>query len=163
MLVIIGTLQSRDKMNNIRVMLRSVLVNTILVATKLIVGVFGHSMALLADGVHSLSDLATDIVAIVSSKLALKPADREHPYGHGMIEYVCCIFISIIVIVLGVKLVYSAFTEQILIPSIIVIYATIISIVLKYVLSSYILRKGEEYNSSLLITSGQESRTDVYS
>lgn len=144
-------------------MLKSVLVNTILVITKLIVGIVGHSMALFADGIHSLSDLATDIVAIVSSKLALKPADKEHPYGHGMIEYVCCIFISILVLIVGVKLVYSAFTDEVLIPSVIVIYATIITIILKFILSSYILKKGKEYNSSLLITSGEESRTDVYS
>lgn len=148
---------------NIAVMLRSVLVNIVLVFTKVFVGFIGHSTALIADGVHSLSDLATDIVAIVSCKLALKPADREHPYGHGMIEYVCCIFISVLVLILGLNLIYSAFKEEKMIPSVIVIYATIITIILKFILSSYILKKGKQYNSSLLITSGEESRTDVYS
>ena len=148
---------------NISVMLRSVLVNIILVITKVFVGFIGHSTALIADGIHSLSDLATDIVAIVSCKLALKPADWEHPYGHGMIESVCCIFISILVLILGINLMYSVFKEKKVIPSVIVIYATMITIVLKFILSSYILRKGKEYNSSLLITSGEESRTDVYS
>ena len=148
---------------NIAVMLRSVLVNIVLVFTKVFVGFIGHSTALIADGVHSLSDLATDIVAIVSCKLALKPADKEHPYGHGMIEYVCCIFISVLVLILGLNLIYSAFKEAKMIPSVIVIYATIITIILKFILSSYILKKGKQYNSSLLITSGEESRTDVYS
>ena len=148
---------------NIAVMLRSVLVNIVLVFTKVFVGFIGHSTALIADGVHSLSDLATDIVAIVSCKLALKPADKEHPYGHGMIEYVCCIFISVLVLILGLNLIYSAFKEVKMIPSVIVIYATIITIILKFILSSYILKKGKQYNSSLLITSGEESRTDVYS
>ena len=148
---------------NIAVMLRSVLVNIVLVFTKVFVGFIGHSTALIADGIHSLSDLATDIVAIVSCKLALKPADKEHPYGHGMIEYVCCIFISVLVLILGLNLIYSAFKEEKMIPSVIVIYATIITIILKFILSSYILKKGKQYNSSLLITSGEESRTDVYS
>ena len=148
---------------NIAVMLRSVLVNIVLVFTKVFVGFIGHSTALIADGVHSLSDLATDIVAIVSCKLALKPADKEHPYGHGMIEYVCCIFISVLVLILGLNLIYSAFKEVKMIPSVIVIYATIITIILKFILSSYIFKKGKQYNSSLLITSGEESRTDVYS
>lgn len=148
---------------NIQVMLKSVIVNIVLVITKTVVGFLGHSTALIADGIHSLSDLATDIVAIISVKLAEKPADREHPYGHGKIEYICCLFISILVLILGIELVYNSFGGKKLIPDIIVIYATILTIVLKYILSSYILKKGDEYNSSLLKTSGIESRTDVYS
>lgn len=147
----------------IKVMMRSVIVNIVLVFTKVVVGIIGSSTALIADGIHSLSDLATDIVAIVSSKLADKPADKEHPYGHGKIEYICCIFISVLVVFLGISLVYNAFYKEKLVPSVIVVYATIVTIILKYLLSSYILKKGHEYNSQLLITSGFESRTDVIS
>src|SRR5574344_2471645 len=142
----------------IKVMMRSVIVNIILVFTKVVVGIIGSSTALIADGIHSLSDLATDIVAIVSSKLADKPADKEHPYGHGKIEYICCIFISVLVVFLGISLVYNAFYKEKLVPSVIVVYATIVTIILKYLLSSYILKKGHEYNSQLLITSGFESQ-----
>jgi cation diffusion facilitator family transporter len=148
---------------NVQVMLKSVFVNIILVITKFLIGILGNSTALVADGVHSLSDLATDIVAIVCAKLSDKPADKEHPYGHGKIEYICCIFISILVLLLGCELIYNAFNSRIKVPSVIVIYATIVTIILKYLLSSYILAKGKEYNSTLLLTSGQESRTDVYS
>lgn len=89
-------------------LLKSLIVNIVLVIVKFIVGIIGKSSALVADGIHSLSDLATDLVAIIGSKLSNKPADDEHPYGHGRIEYVTSIIIGIVILILGLTLVFNS-------------------------------------------------------
>lgn len=144
-------------------MLVSMLVNIFLSIIKIIVGLIGKSGALLADGFHSLSDLVTDVVAIIGGILSRKPADKNHPYGHGKIEYITSIFISIMILILGSTIISKAFITQVKIPSKIVIIVTFITIIVKYLLSSYIIRCGKKYNSNILISSGYESRTDVIS
>lgn len=148
---------------NICVLKKSLLVNIILVFMKLIVGFIGHSKSLLADGVHSLSDLGTDVMSMISSKISEKPADKEHPLGHGQIEYLCCLAIGLIVIFLGVSIIKEAFIGKVSLPSNIVFFVTILTITLKFDVSSYLLREGEKNNNSLLIVSGKESRADVIS
>lgn len=147
----------------IKTMIISMIINTVLSISKVLVGIIGQSGALIADGLHSFSDLITDVVAIVGSKLASKPADLNHPYGHGKIEYITSMIISIMIIFLGSTIIIKTFTEVITIPSKIVIIVTIFTIILKLLLSNYILKCGKKYNSNILISSGLESRTDVIS
>lgn len=143
------------------VLLKSFIVNTVLVFIKFIIGFIGKSNALLADGVHSLSDLATDVVAMVGSKLSDKPADKEHPYGHGRLEYVTSIIIGIVILVLGLALVFNSGSNEI--PSIIVVYASIVTIVVKFFIAKYLCVMGEKMNNQILISSGKESSMDVIS
>lgn len=147
----------------IKTMILSMIVNTVLSILKVAVGILGKSGALIADGFHSFSDLITDMVAIVGSKLASKPADDNHPYGHGKIEYITSMIISVMIIFLGVTITINAITEKITIPSKIVIVATLFTIISKLLLSNYILKCGKKYNSNILISSGLESKTDVIS
>ena len=147
----------------IKTMIISMIVNTILSILKVLIGIVGKSGALIADGFHSFSDLITDMVAIVGSKLASKPADENHPYGHGKIEYITSMIISIMIIFLGTTIVIKTITEEITIPTKIVIVVTIFTIISKLLLSNYILKCGKKYNSNILISSGLESRTDVIS
>ena len=84
----------KDIMKNTnKIMKASFLTNLFLSIIKVIIGFFGKSSSLIADGIHSLSDLITDIVAIVGNSFASKPADHEHPYGHGKLEYLTCLFL----------------------------------------------------------------------
>lgn len=147
----------------IKTMLISMVVNTVLSILKVAVGILGKSGALIADGFHSFSDLITDMVAIVGSKLASKPADDNHPYGHGKIEYITSMIISVMIIFLGVTITINAITEKVTIPTKIVIVATLFTIISKLLLSNYILKCGKKYNSNILISSGLESKTDVIS
>lgn len=142
-------------------LLKSLIVNIVLVIVKFIVGIIGKSSALVADGIHSLSDLATDLVAIIGSKLSNKPADDNHPYGHGRIEYVTSIIIGIIILILGLTLVFNSKEEQI--PSIIVIYASIFTIIAKFLISRYLCVVGKKLDNQILISSGKESSMDVIS
>ena len=147
----------------ISVMLVSFFTNILLALIKIIVGFIGKSSALIADGVHSFSDLTTDIIAIVGSKISDKPADDKHPFGHGKLEYLTSFFIGLIVILLGLFIIKDVFNKEIIVTSAIVIIVSIITIISKLLLSSYLIIKGKKLNNTIVISSGKESRADVLS
>lgn len=151
-------------MNNItKVMSVSVITNIFLSLLKIVTGIIYKSSALLADGVHSFSDLLTDFFAIIGNIMAKKPADEKHPYGHGKIEYLTSIGISLVIIVLGLSIINNSMHSEIVISSLIVSVVSLITISLKYLLSVFIIRKGKKYKNNILIASGKESRADVIS
>ena len=146
-----------------KVLVKSLIVNILLTLTKFVFGIIYKSKVLVADGIHSLSDLATDIVSIYGSKLSLKPADNEHPYGHGKIEYLTSIVIGAVILALALSLLGNSLNAKTTITSNMVLYVTIFTILAKYLISRYILSKGVKYKSNLLVASGKESRSDVIS
>ncbi len=137
--------------------------NVFLSFLKLISGIIGKSGALIADGIHSFSDLLTDLVAMVGRKLSKKPADEKHPFGHGKIEYVTSIFISIVILFLGLSVILSSVKKETVVPSYFVAIVSFITILLKYLLSSYLIRTGKKERNNILLASGYESRADVLS
>lgn len=151
-------------MNKItKVLLKSFITNILLSVVKIISGIIGKSGALIADGIHSLSDTITDVFAILGHKLSTKPADDKHPYGHGKIEYITCIGIAIVITLMGISIIYNAIFEERIIPSIYAAIIALIVIMAKLVLAKYLLRKGTQYESNILIASGKESMSDVIS
>ena len=144
-------------------LVKSLIVNILLTLTKFVFGIIYKSKVLVADGIHSLSDLATDVVSIYGSKLSLKPADNEHPYGHGKIEYLTSIVIGAVILALALSLLGNSLNAKNTIASNMVLYVTIFTILAKYLISRYILSKGVKYKSNLLVASGKESRSDVIS
>lgn len=146
-----------------KVLVKSLIVNILLTLTKFVFGLIYKSKVLVADGIHSLSDLATDVVSIYGSKLSLKPADNEHPYGHGKIEYLTSIVIGAVILALALSLLGNSLNAKTTITSNMVLYVTIFTILAKYLISRYILSKGVKYKSNLLVASGKESRSDVIS
>lgn len=156
--------QSRGIMEKVtKVLVKSLIVNILLTLTKFVFGLIYKSKVLVADGIHSLSDLATDVVSIYGSKLSLKPADNEHPYGHGKIEYLTSIVIGAVILALALSLLGNSLNAKNTIASNMVLYVTIFTILAKYLISRYILSKGVKYKSNLLVASGKESRSDVIS
>lgn len=151
-------------MNKItKVLTVSFVVNLFLSIIKILFGFVSSYASLIADGIHSLSDLVTDFVSILGNKLSLKPADEKHPFGHGIIEYVTSIIISLIIMVLGMNLIINSFTHKVIIPNLFIILISLFTIIVKYVLASYIIKKGNIYNNNILIASGTESKSDVIS
>ena len=123
-------------MNNVtKVMSVSIITNTFLSLIKIIIGFICKSSALLADGVHSFSDLLTDFFAIIGNIMAKKPADEKHPYGHGKIEYLTSIGISMVVIILGLTIINNSMHSKVVMTSLIVSIVSLITITLKYLLS----------------------------
>ena len=151
-------------MNNVTsVMCFSLVINLLLSILKVIFGFISNSKALFADGIHSFSDLSTDLVAIIGNKLAKKEPDSKHPYGHGKLEYLTSIIIGAVILVLGIGLIYNSFKGNNNSSSSIVIIISIVTIIFKYLLSRFIIKKGKEYKNNILIASGKESSADVIS
>ncbi len=141
----------------------SFITNLFLSIIKIVIGYIFNSGALIADGVHSCSDLTTDVIAVVGATLSKKPADTKHPYGHGKIEYLTSLIIGIVILFLGLSIIGSSFNRQIVVPSIVVAIVTVFTIVAKYILSSFLIKEGKMQKNNILISSGKESRTDVVS
>lgn len=137
--------------------------NSILSIMKIVVGFLSKSSALITDGIHSFSDLITDFVAIFGNFLASKPADSKHPYGHGMLEYITSSIIGFLILMLGLGLIGKISNSEVVIPSFIVILVSLFTIIAKKVLSSYVIMQGRKLENNILIASGKESNTDVYS
>lgn len=146
-----------------RVLFYSFITNVCLSLIKIISGIVGSCGALLADGVHSLSDTITDIFGILGHKLSLKPADHEHPFGHGKIEYITSIVIGFVIMIMGFIIIYGGLFEEPAIPNILTAIITFVVIFVKLILALYILKKGKLYDSNILVASGKESFTDVIS
>ena len=144
-----------------RTMLVSMIVNLCLSLLKIISGILGHCNSLIADGIHSVSDLSTDVIALIGNKLSLKPADNKHPFGHGKIEYLTSFIISIIILFLGFSIIYNTINNQTIIPKVWVLVVSFITIISKYFLSSFIIKEGKSINSTILVASGYESRSDA--
>lgn len=141
----------------------SFITNLFLSIIKIIIGYIFNSGALIADGLHSCSDLTTDVIAVVGVFLSKKPADTKHPFGHGRLEYLTSLIIGAIILILGLSIIGNSFNRKVVIPSIIVTFVTIFTIIVKYILSNFLIKEGKKRQNNILISSGKESRTDVIS
>lgn len=146
-----------------KIMAKSFIVNLTLGVLKFFGGVLSNSKTLLADGIHCLSDMSTDIIGIIGTTISNKKPDKEHPFGHGRIEYVTSMFISILIIILGVTIFANSFKEKTSVTSWYAFLIMIITIIVKIFLCKYLLKKGKRLNNSILITNGTESKYDVIS
>jgi len=144
-------------------MQKSFIVNVFLVIFKLISGFVFNSSALIADGVHSMSDLLSDIFVLLGIRHSVKPADDDHPFGHGKFEYVLSLFLGISIIVIAYNLgknVILGFNEATTIPSYLSLIVILIVVVIKLYLARYLIRRGKELDSEIIRATGQESLRD---
>lgn len=147
-------------------MRKSFFVNIFLVVFKLISGFLFNSSALIADGVHSMSDLLSDIFVLLGIRHSVKPADEDHPFGHGKFEYVLSLFLGISIIIIAYNLgknVILGFSEVSIIPSYLSLIVILIVVVVKLYLAKYLIRRGIELDSEIISASGKESFSDVIS
>lgn len=146
-------------------------VNAALTALKLLFGIYGRSDALVADGVHSMSDFATDLIVLAFVGIAYKSADSEHPYGHGKFETFASLLIALILLGAGLTLGISgtisaihALSGRILPrPDAWTIVIAGLSIVLKEILFRYTISAGRKAGSSALIANAWHHRSDAVS
>lgn len=154
-----------------RVTLIGSIVNLILTAIKITAGVVGKSGAMIADGIHSLSDLASDIVVLIFVPIAGKAKDKDHQYGHGKFETLATLVVSLILMVVAIRLVassaksiISALSGNILPkPGYIALAAAIISIVSKEILYQYTALVARRTNSSVCKANAWHHRSDALS
>ena len=147
------------------------IVNFLLLVFKLIAGFLGHSSALVADAVHSLSDFATDIIVIVFVKISGKPEDDDHRYGHGKYETLATALIGVALFAVGIGLLVSGATKVADVikgvvlpaPSMIALVAAAVSIVAKEILYRYTVRVGKNLNSQAVVANAWHHRSDAFS
>lgn len=146
-------------------------VNIILTVFKIFAGVLGRSTAMIADGIHSLSDLLSDIVVIVFVKISAKGRDKDHDYGHGKFETFATLIISLMLIVVAANLMSGGINKIRLIldggevgsPGMIALWAAVASIVLKEILYRYTIIQGRALNSPMMIANAWHHRSDAFS
>ena len=150
-----------------KVTIIGILSNIILSVIKLIGGIVGNSAAMVADAVHSFSDLLTDAIVLVTHKISQIPKDEDHPYGHGRAETIGTTAIGIIIIFTGIGLVYEGWniiqSESPPIPEPIAAGMAFVSIIIKEWLFRYTYSVGKKSNSSLLLANAWHHRSDAMS
>ncbi len=149
-----------------RVTIVNGLVNFLLAVVKMVIGYVGHSQALIADGLHSFSDLLSDALVILAAKAGGKQPDKDHPYGHRRIETMAAIVIAIMLTGVGLGLAYDTVYDlwhgiDTPHPSIAVIITAIISIVANEWLYRYTNAYGKKLKSNLLHSNAYHKRSDA--
>lgn len=138
--------------------------NVFLFALKLTIGLLMNSIAIISDAVNNLSDTASSVVTIVSSKMSNKQADREHPYGHGRIEYIASMLVAFIIVLVGVELLKSSadkiFHPEVLQFSVGLLIILSVSILVKVWMYSYNKFIGKRINSTVMETTAVDSLND---
>jgi len=139
--------------------------NLILFAAKIVVGTLAASISITADAVNNLSDASSSIISLVGFKLAERPADEDHPYGHGRYEYLSALTVAVIILVIGVEL-FKSGVEKILSPekSVLTIASIVVltlSIAMKLWLMLFNRKIGKRINSGSLLATSADSRNDV--
>ncbi len=143
-----------------------VVINILLALLKWGVGVYAGSRALVADAVHSASDVAGSLAVYLGLKAAKQPPDEDHPYGHGKAESIAAIIVAVLLFLVGFEIgksSFASFFRPIEAPKMIAIVAVAISIIVKEILFRYKYKLGRELNSDALIVNAYEHRSDVYS
>ena len=144
-----------------------IICNCLLAAGKLIVGHMTSSMSITADGLNNLSDGASSIVTLLGFKLAEKPADRKHPYGHARIEYIAGLTVAVMILFIGLELGKSS-VEKLIDPepiefSFTAVWVLFASILVKLFMMLFNLKMGRRINSNALLATAADSRNDVIS
>lgn len=136
-----------------------------LAITKILIGQMASSMSILADGLNNLSDVGSSVVTFIGFKMAEKPADREHPYGHARAEYLASLIVSVMILLIGGELLKTSFFK-IIQPEItrfssVSMGILLGSIIVKFWLMKFNIKMGKKINSKTLIATAEDSRNDI--
>ena len=154
-----------------KVTLSGSIVNLLLVIFKFLAGIIGNSAAMIADAIHSLSDFITDIIVIAFVRIAGKPEDKSHNYGHGKYETLATAIIGTVLLFVGTSIFINSAKSIIVFcngkpieaPGILALAAAFISIVSKEILYQYTIYKGRKINSKAVIANAWHHRSDALS
>lgn len=145
--------------------------NIALTIVKFVAGILGGSTAMLADAVHSASDLFTDIIVIVFTRISGKGKDKGHDYGHGKFETLATVVVSLMLLVVGAEMIKSSYQQirsavegnPLPAPEMIALWAAVISIISKEILYQWTVKVGKRLSSPVVIANAWHHRTDALS
>lgn len=138
---------------------------------KFVAGILGHSHAMIADAVHSLSDFATDIIVLLFVRISAKPQDKDHDFGHGKYETLATAIIGLILFGVGLGVLWSGASDiwqwargrELEAPGLLALIAAVVSIVVKEALYQYTARAGRRVNSQAVVANAWHHRSDMLS
>lgn len=147
------------------------IVNFLLLVFKFVAGIVGHSAAMVADAVHSLSDFVTDVIVIVFVRISGKPEDEGHDYGHGKYETLATAIIGLILFFVGVGILFNGAKsilgtidgKPLAAPSMLALIAAALSIIFKEILYRYTIHKSKKLNSQAMVANAWHHRSDAFS
>lgn len=162
-----------DRMKEVyRVTIWGSIINVVLLILKFAAGILGHSAAMIADAIHSLTDFATDAVVLVCVTLGSKPVDKSHDYGHGKFETLATAVIALALLAVGVMICYSGVVkiygvmvlgETLEQPGMVALIAAVVSIVLKEWAFRFTARVGRRCDSQAVMANAWHHRSDALS
>lgn len=163
--------QSNREKEIFRVTWTGSIVNFALLVFKFVAGIVGHSAAMVADAIHSLSDFVTDIIVVAFVRISGKPEDEGHDYGHGKYETLATAIIGLILFFVGIGIMFngakSVFDtingKPLAAPSILALTVAALSILLKELLYRYTIHKAKGLNSQAMIANAWHHRSDAFS
>ena len=143
-----------------------ILCNLILCIIKITVGLISGSISIMADGFNNLSDMGSSLITIIGFKLAGKPADKDHPFGHGRIEYISAFIVSVLILIVGVDLLESSINALVngsKTPtySIWAIIVLAVSVLIKFWMFLFNRKLGNKISSDVLIATSKDSLNDA--
>lgn len=146
-------------------------VNVILLLFKFVAGIVGHSAAMVADAVHSLSDFVTDVIVLIFVRISSKPEDKDHEYGHAKYETLAMTIIGVALLLVAVGIVYSGLTkiiawaqgEVLKAPGLMALWAALLSVVLKEAVYHYSMVEARKLNSQAVEANAWHHRSDALS
>jgi cation diffusion facilitator family transporter len=146
----------------------SIAVNAVLMTAQIVVGVFAHSQALIADGIHSLSDLVADFIVLLANRHSAAAPDSDHNYGHSRYETVASLFLGALLIAVGAAMLWRAGERITNLQDVPAVHASalvvaVIVLISKELLFRYMLRAAERVRSALLIANAWHARSDAAS
>ena len=145
--------------------------NLVLLTFKFVAGIVGHSAAMTADAVHSLSDFLTDLIVLVFVRIGAKPQDESHDYGHGKFETLASLFVALALVGAAIGIIVSGAVkfarwlqgETLEMPGTLALWAALLSIVVKEVLFRYTIAKGKALESPAVVANAWHHRSDALS
>lgn len=154
-----------------RVTIAGSIINILLLAFKFAAGILGHSAAMIADAIHSLTDFVTDAIVLIFVRLGSKPTDRDHDYGHGKYETLASAIIGVSLLMVGMMICYSGVTktyhamcgEPLQQPGFIALAAAVASVVLKEWAYRFTVRVGRRCHSEAVVANAWHHRSDALS
>ncbi len=164
-----GNITSKTRYEETRnVTVVGIIVNVFLSVAQITGGLLSHSQALLADGIHTLSDLASDFVVLIAAKMASKDADEDHPYGHGRFETVGTVVLGLALAGVAIGIAFNSTLrlinhENLIQPEPFALFFVALAIVSKEGLYQYTIRVGKRLNSKLLLANAWHHRSDAIS
>ncbi|MBR5503755.1 MAG: cation transporter [Methanobrevibacter sp.] len=158
--------EERDRLGK-RASTVAIVGNIILTVLNITVGLMSGSYALISEGAHTISDIATSVIAYAGFRIGSKPADKEHPLGHGRAEAISGLVIVVFLSIVAIEVIQGAFQKLFFggaleVPDPIAVVMAFIGILINLFMSQYIIRLGEKARSPAIVADGKHQRVDIF-